>query len=280
MTNDSISQPEAPARPRRQPRRVEVRRVEQITPRVRRVTFHGQELADFAPRGPGAHIKVMLPRDGETEVMLPPPGPDGRPQWPDDAPRPPVRTYTPRSFDPETLELDVEFVVHGDGPASTWAAQAAQGQRVIVMGPGGGLIMPEEAGWFVIAADEPAIPAACTLLEALPDGTPARVILEVPDAAEERELPGAAELDVTWLHRGHGADERAGTLLETEIRALSLPDGVGHVWVACEAEAMRRIRLHLLRERGLDRERITTRGYWKLGAVDHPDHDYGEDVET
>ena len=43
---------------------------------------------------------------------------------------------------------------------------------------------------------------------------------------------------------------------------------------------MRRIRRHLLTERGIDRAALTTRGYWKLGATDYPDRDYGEDSET
>ena len=29
--------------------------------------------------------------------------------------------------------------------------------------------------------------------------------------------------------------------------------------------------------RGLDREQLYTRGYWKLGVSDHPDHDTGEE---
>ncbi len=40
---------------------------------------------------------------------------------------------------------------------------------------------------------------------------------------------------------------------------------------------MRRIRQHLLLERALPREWLTTRGYWKQGATDYPDRDYGED---
>ena len=42
---------------------------------------------------------------------------------------------------------------------------------------------------------------------------------------------------------------------------------------------MRRIRDHLERldERGIDLERIHTRGYWKLGETNYPDHDYGKD---
>jgi NADPH-dependent ferric siderophore reductase len=58
---------------------------------------------------------------------------------------------------------------------------------------------------------------------------------------------------------------------------MQLPAGSGRVYVGCEAAAMRRIRTHLLQDRGLDPATIVTRGYWKLGAVDYTDHDYGTD---
>jgi NADPH-dependent ferric siderophore reductase len=44
--------------------------------------------------------------------------------------RPTMREYTPRRIDLANLELDIDFVLHGDGPASTWAAQAAPGQTL------------------------------------------------------------------------------------------------------------------------------------------------------
>ena len=48
-------------------------------------------------------------------------------------------------------------------------------------------------------------------------------------------------------------------------------------WIACEAGAMRRIRKHLLGERRIDPALVHTRGYWKLGETNYPDHDYGAD---
>ena len=45
------------------------------------------------------------------------------------------------------------------------------------------------------------------------------------------------------------------------------------MYVACESGAMRRIRTHLLTEKNMNREHVVTRGYWKLGEVDHPDGD-------
>jgi len=146
-------------------RTLEVRSVNSITPRVTRITLSGPGLAGFAPRGPAAHVKVFLPRPGESEVPRTVPGPDG-PVFPPELPRPLSRTYTPRQFRVDSLELDVDVVRHGDG----------------------------------------------------------------------------------------------------------------QVWIACEAQAVRRIRAYLLHERGLGPTQIYTRGYWQVGEENHPDHDYGEDV--
>ena len=41
---------------------------------------------------------------------------------------------------------------------------------------------------------------------------------------------------------------------------------------------MRRLRLQLINELGVERSQIVGRGYWKLGTLNHPDHDYGDDA--
>ena len=40
---------------------------------------------------------------------------------------------------------------------------------------------------------------------------------------------------------------------------------------------MRRIRGLMLGDKQVPVSRLVTRGYWRIGAADHPDHDYGED---
>ena len=47
--------------------------------------------------------------------------------------------------------------------------------------------------------------------------------------------------------------------------------------MACEAAAMRDIRRYFTRERGIPVAQLVTRGYWRAGEQNHPDHDYGED---
>jgi len=253
-------------RPRKPRYAVTVKRVQRLTPRMLRITFAGDELAAFGWNGPAAHIKLFFtpqPPSAQADAV--------------DPVRPVTRTYTPRRFDRDTRELVVDFVLHGAGPASEWAEQAAAGQALVIAGPGRSYEVDPHADWYVLAGDDTAIPAISTILEVLPPGRRASVLLEVVDAAERHELTPSTTAEIRWLERG--ADPaRAGVELEHALRQIELPSGSGRIYVACEADAMRRIRRYLLQERGIARTDLVTRGYWKLGATDHPDRDYGEEI--
>jgi NADPH-dependent ferric siderophore reductase len=243
-----------------------------------RVVLGGDDLEGFEIEQPTQHIKVAFPLPGETEPRMPQPSPDGSPP-PPDQPRPVVRTYTPRYHDHAARALTVDFVIHGEGPASEWAERARPGDRLLVAGPGGRFQLGLEPAHYVVAGDESALPAIGTLLEALPRSARADVLVEVVDEGDHLDLAGRADAglrpEVTWLHRGPSAP--AGRLLEQALRAVDL-GREDRVWVACEALVVRDVRRHLLVDRGLDRGAILTRGYWRSGEANHPDHDYGEDA--
>jgi NADPH-dependent ferric siderophore reductase len=260
---------------RRTFRPVEVVGVRPVTDRLVRVTLGGEALAGFEIAAPTQHVKLLFPAPGADAPPLPEMGPDGL-HFPDDQPRPVMRTFTPRHFDAPTTTLDVEFVLHGEGPASTWAAQAAPGQRLAVAGPGGRMPFPLGDGRWVVAGDESAIPAIGTLLAALPGTAVAEVYLEVTDEADEFPLDSNAEVTVTWLHRRPNA---FGASLFDALAATDVA-GASGVWVACEAGAVRTIRRMLLTDCKLDPALLVTRGYWRLGEQNHPDHDHGEDVAS
>jgi NADPH-dependent ferric siderophore reductase len=258
MTDPVAAKPRKPRYP------ATVKRVAHLTPRMVRVTFTSPELADFGWSGPAAHIKLIFSQ--------PAPAAPGA-----EAPRPTMRTYTPRRFDRATAELDVDFILHGEGPAATWAGQAAVGQTLTIAGPGRHYVVDPSAEWFLLAGDETAIPAIATILEILPASAAARVFIEVEDRADELQIPAHPKTTLTWLHRGPD-EARAGQPLEASVRSYELPAGNGRVYVACESGAMRRIRAHLLKDKNVNREHLVTRGYWQLGEVDHPDGDYGQDI--
>lgn len=272
MTNQ---QTQAPRRVRPKPRMVSVKSVERLTPGCVRVTFAGPELEGFTPKGPAEHIKVFFPQPGESQPRLPEWGPDG-PVLQEGQSFPPSRTYTPRFWRPESLELVVDFMLHGAGLASDWASSTRPGDVMAVSGqPGGPWLVDATADWYLLAADASALPGLGTIVEALPAGKQARVFVEVKDEAERQTLDSPSTLDVTWLYHGDGPP---GPGIEGAFKSLNLPEGSGRVWVGCEAGAMRNIRRHLLEERGFDRAHIHTHGYWKAGAANHPDHDVGQDV--
>jgi NADPH-dependent ferric siderophore reductase len=245
------------------PRLITVREVATLSPRMRRVTFTGDDLATFVWSGPAAHVKLAFPEPGSDEPPVVTP----------DGPRPTTRTYTPRRFDAERGTLEIDFVLHGEGPGSSWAATARPGQRIVLMGPARGYAVDPEAAWYVLAGDEAALPAIETLLEAIPAAIPVRVVLEVAAADEERTLPSAERTEVRWLARGAAAP---GALLAAELGQFAWPSGEGRFYVGCEAGAMREIRRIAVERSGLEKTRLTTRGYWRVGAMNHPDHDYGE----
>ena len=241
-----------------------VKRVEHLTPRMVRVTFTSPELGDFGWSGPAAHIKLIFSPSAPAV-----PGTE--------APRPTMRTYTPRRFDPQARELDVDFILHGEGPASNWAEQAAVGQTLTIGGPGRHYVIDPAAEWFLLAGDDTAIPAIATILETLPASATAHVLIEVIDRADEVGIPAHPNATITWLHRGPDVSQ-AGAPLEASLRAYQMPSGSGRVYVACESGAMRRIRASFLASKTINREHLVTRGYWKLGSVDYPDGDYGQDT--
>jgi NADPH-dependent ferric siderophore reductase len=254
-------------RPRSAPRRVTVRSVAQLSPRMRRVTFEGSDLSTFAWSGPAAHIKLIPPDPGSDTTPVPDP----------DGPRPAsVRTYTPRRFDPDSCTLEVDFVLHGDGPASSWAARAGVGQQLVIMGPAPGYPVDAAADWYVLLCDDAALPAIESILEALPPSMPVTVFVEVAAAGEERPLSGPAGAVVHWLER-EDDPALAGSALHRAMETFAWPRGDGRVYVGCESNAMRSLRPVILAASGLEKSRVITRGYWRNGTPNNPDRDYAED---
>ena len=141
-------------------------------------------------------------------------------------------------------------------------------------GPGGRFSLEPVADHWWLAADESAIPAVGTLLEALPETTAADVHIEVDGPDDEVEFTAPAKTTITWHHRRR--PDAFGAELADAARAATIPDGA-RVWVACEAAAMRDIRRYFLADRQLPPASLVTRGYWRAGEQNHPDHDYGED---
>jgi len=270
---------EQPAKPRRKrppPRIAEVVRVSQLTPYMVRVTLSGENMKGFFSKGPAEHVRIYFPNETMGVLTLPVEGPEGL-DFPTDVDRPKSRAYTPRRWNAGANQLDVDFVIRGEGPASAWAASVKASDPAVVSGqPSGAYLLETNVDWYFILGDETALPAIATLAEVFPAPMRVHAVIEVLDADEEQELTSDAHLEVTWLHRG-AEKELSGRLLVTAMREATLPEGGGRVWVSAEASIMRDLRRNLLEDRGLERSRIRTQGYWKNGSLNQTDHDMRDD---
>jgi len=203
------------------------------------ITFQSESLADFVSLSFDDHVKFMFD-DGAGNQMR--------------------RDYTPRRFNAQSRELTIEFALHGDGAASNWARNAQPGDRAIIGGPRGSMIVPLDFDWHLLAGDSTALPAMRRRLEELPAQVRATVIVL---AGEGDRLPftSAAQVDVHWV-------DSEDALLEC-VRACTLPAGEGFAWGAGEAATMRRLRALLAEEKDIAKEAMRVSAYWKQGVADH-----------
>eukprot|EP01133_Synstelium_polycarpum_P000615 gene615-721_t len=233
-------------------RRLEVLRVVDITPRMRRITLGGPELAGFISLGSDDHIKLLFPQNAAEQAALDSPDFNLR----GDGPQPAMRDYTPRRYDLDIGELDIDFVLHGDGPASTWAEQAKVGQHLHIGGPRGSMIVPDIFDSYLLIGDETAIPAIARRLDELPAGRKVLAVIEIANAAEQQPLASAAEVEVIWVVRGQE------DLLET-VQNLTLPGGSLYSFVATESKLSRQVRRVLLDTHNVNEAFLKAVGYWQ-----------------
>ncbi|MGY1618962.1 siderophore-interacting protein [Geodermatophilus sp. SYSU D00691] len=289
--------------------RTTVLRSVRLSPSFVRLTLGGPELAGFGAAGDDQRIKFVLPRDGQPFDELMSSGAGWYADYcalPDER-RPFLRTYTVRAFRPEPAELEVDVVLHGlddghPGPAATWAAAAAPGDELVVLGPdrpGRGRAWaaewapPASARTLVLAGDETAVPAIAAILAGLPAGRRVVALLEVPTPGDALNLAGESGADVRWLPRG---DAPVGTLLAPAVDVALAELGIAHraaaeadlpevdeatlwevpdadavstcyAWLAGEAGVVKRLRRRLVSELGVPRGAVAFMGYWRQGAA-------------
>jgi NADPH-dependent ferric siderophore reductase len=291
-----------------------VERIRRLSAHFTRVTFTGDDLDVFGTHGLDQRINLIFPLP---DVGLSDCG------WDDEQPladghwfgrwrelpnecRNPLRVYTVRAIRPVERELDVDFVVHGDGPAARWLATAARGDEIIVIGPdalsvNSGLGIdwhPGDAHNLLLIGDETAAPAIAGILESLPADREAHALIEVPSASDALPIAHSGRVRVSWLPRDGGDPGSAlvpavrewvecrphlvGTTLAAAAQTVDesadpdamvwdvpfAPTGANlYAWVAGEAGAITSIRRYLVRDVGIERGQVAFMGYWRRGRA-------------
>ena len=218
--------------------RATVTAVSSLTPRMRRVTVRAEAMVGVVIR-PAQDVELLLREPSGRRVK---------------------RRYTIRHARPASGELDLDVLLHGDGPGARWGADAQPGDVVEFQGPRGKLELRPAAAHLLIG-DESALPAIAAICEALPSSEPARALIEVTDAADELPVAG----DVRWVHRGDAAPG-SPDLLAAALDALDVPAGTA-AYLMGESRAMVALRA-AVEARGVDHDAVFVKGYWNIGRPD------------
>ena len=219
-------------------REVTVARINRVSPVFASITFQGEALADFTSLSFDDHVKFMF-NDASGEQVR--------------------RDYTPRRVDTDAREIDIEFALHGHGGAAEWARNATVGQRAIIGGPRGSMILPLAMDWHLLIGDDSALPAVTRRLEELPADARVDAVLLV-GAADRRVLVTRADARIHWVD--------SDDALFQVLKDLPLQPGAGLAWGGGEAALMARVR-QVLVETGMPRQATKVSAYWKRGVADH-----------
>jgi NADPH-dependent ferric siderophore reductase len=217
-----------------------------ITPRMRRVRFTAPDLAEMNWR-PGQDLVLALPQPNSAIAR---------------------RHYTIRSIDGG--ELAIDFVLHGESPATAWARSARAGETIEAQGPRGRTSVRADAAHHYFVGDETCLPGIFAMVESLPAAARGAILIEIGDDADKQEIAAPTGISLRWISRG-GARPGPSALLLGELKALT-PDPAGaHAYIIGETSNVRAQR-HYLVERGFAREQITAEGYWRPGRIGGHDH--------
>ena len=243
---------------------LQVKRISELSPSMRRITLSGDDLTGFLSASFDDHVKLMVPDAVGEKPNVPTLGASGL-IFDDSRPRPAMRDYTPRRYDPATNELDIDFVLHHAGPATDWATHTQPGHYVGIAGPRGSFVVPTAFDWHLLIGDETAIPAISRRLEELPSTTKAIVVVQTATDGARQVLTSQCELEQHWV-REQAPQSSGMSALEAAVRTLTLPEGEGYAWAAGEYNDIKAIREYLAEGLGIGKKRIRAASYWRKSA--------------
>jgi len=241
-----------------------VKRKEYLTPHYIRIYLTGEKIELFDNTTIGVNNKILIPPKGIQKIHFPEfdyetmkwkPQPENI--------RPIVRTYTHRGIDLEANEIWIDFIAHGDeGPASSWAIQAKQGDVLGVLMKDGKTELYKTADNYLLVGDATAIPVLASILESLQSNAKGTCIIEVHDKEDEQILATAADIDFIWLYN---KSPHTGSQLAEIVKKQNLPETSRSGYVAAEFSVVKEIRQYLRKEKKWKQEELYAYSYWKSG---------------
>ena len=230
-------------------RNIKVTNISQLSPNMKRITFHSKDFIDFPEDEDGGYVKLLFKQESSDNSFL--------------------RPYTIRSFRKNKLELDIDFSNHfgNQGYATKWASHAKIGDEILISGPGLKKPINENSDWFFFVGDMTALPAIACHLERIPKSALGFVVLEVISKDDKIQLIKPKNIKIKWVVKS----KQNPSVLENTVKEINWLNGKPYVWVACEFNKMKSLRNFFQKNKKISKNEMYISSYWKLG-LDQEEH--------
>lgn len=245
-----------------------------ISPSFIRLTLTGHELDTYQSLGADQWFRLFLPTEGVESTGTPRTLPDMSVRsmatytLTPPSRRPLIRNYTTAGFRPADPDAgrpaELDFDVYTDeshsGPGLRWALDAAPGTPAALLDEGCLYAPPENSTTELLVGDESALPAIAGILRDAPDTLTGLAVIEVGDDLDVRDLTAPAGVETVWVVR---RDEAPGSVAAAEVQRRGVPATLTYAYLAGPASLATGLRRFLVRENGVDKQRVSFTGYWR-----------------
>lgn len=238
-------------------RHIQVASKTNIAGKFWRIRFSGSDLAGFTSPGFDDHIKVFFP-SAEGETLALPQMTDAGIVWPEGL-RPQARDYTPLGFD-GVSSLTLDFYIHQQGVASDWATQAQVGDKLIVGGPRGSLVVPTDYAFQLYVCDETGLPAFARRQRDA-DAQALHLYAFTDEATGRDYLPDTTDVTTNWLGSGQMQKAQLSQLI-ARLDHIAIPTEDYFIWLTGEGEFVKALSDYFTVQRGLSSDFVRAVAYW------------------
>lgn len=241
---------------------------ENLTPHYIRIKLKSDDDIDFDQCTPGANNKIFIPPLGTKEVQFATFNSiSGEWEMPHENVKPIVRTYTHRAFDPQTKEITIDFVNHGEnGPASAWARNAIQNDQLGVAMKIRPTLHYPDVNWYLLIGDATAIPVLSCILESLPLTAKGHCIIEIPSEEDKIKDINHPGFNIQWLINPR---PESGSNLAEQSQKIEIPsDQSKFAYIACEYNSVKNLRAYFKEDLGWTNKEFYAFSYWKAGVAE------------
>lgn len=243
-------------------RALTITRIVDVTPGIRRFTLGGAELGPvrrdgvdcpaFVTGAADDHIKIFPPT---SDPLVLPTQDHGHLHWPENPPAV-ARDYTVCRFDAAAGELDIEALLHHDGPGARWADEAQVGDTLHIAGPRSSHALPDDVP-LILIGDDAALPAIARFLAEAADDSRITVIVVLDEINASYPLPD--QFTQRLIRSQPNADPPE---VFDAVRAALAAHPDAFVWAALEFRTSRDLRA-VLREANIPRQQTLVTHYWR-----------------